>query len=1120
MVKRKNVSISEDDGESGLINENGKVIFEDKEKKKRIKTKSLYRQPTVNELNRLQETETLFNSNLFRLQVEEILQEVKVKEKVEKRFLQWFTDFKNHLDSIPTDDTEYDLTEHTLTKKIKVKLPISEELKKTKCVFKFHKFETVDIVGSYALGCAINSKLVVDLQITVPSQTYTKNDSINYRYHKKRAAYLAYIASYLSKSDIIVDLNYSFINGCETKPILILKPAGKLQNHLSVRINLVCDTDTFKLHRFSPKRNNLRQSWLFSTTESEETDSPTPYYNSSILYDVTALNNEKLLRDTLLNSENLKQAVVLLKIWLRQRNIPISGQIVNNIVVYYVQTKRVNNIMSSYQIVRNIWIALKTSEWDKKGISLCKAADATPSLEEFHQNFPIVFIDSTGYYNICWQICKGTYYALKRECALAVEMLDNVKINSFIPLFMTPVKMLMKFDHILRFKNMELLKTSVLDKVSKDDKLNYGLDRLMLVTDTVYSLLAKGLGDRVHLILQMVEADFTWPVKKVLSAAKTDSCYEEKLAFGLILNKDNALNPVEKGPPANLPEALEFRAFWGDKSELRRFQDGSITETCVWEGEATAERRGITKQIINYLMDLKYGVKGSDLFHVMDQLDSVLVRKQYAGESSAHCEEACLDVLRAFDELRRDLRQLTELPLDISAVYGTSSVFSYSRPVPPVARPAPRQPYRRAGACLLKQASRRDGLPSLPHYTPVSRAVIELGHSGKWPGDIEAFRCLKAAFHLQISDRLTEQYSLITHAYPSHVDVLKNGLVFRLAIAHPKEITLLKREIENGVVKHKDSEESARLQRDTQLMPRLRGALHGLHQKYPAFGPTACLFKRWLSSHLLSPPHFPSVTAELMAATVFLHPQPFTPPTQPTIGLFRVLRLLAATDWTSEVFVLDFNDDLTREQITELEQAARADPRGRSVCIVTAQEREVGLACEPGPPPPALRRAQALAASALAYLENSLLNEFNDNLLPMFVPSLSEYDVQIVLHPSLVPEWAERVCAPPRRRPPTPHVGDELIPVVDFHPVLTYLDDLRSAYGDFAVFFHDLYGGEVIAVLWKPDVDEYEDFQALNANALIPETVDGETRYKVNKEAIIEDFRILGQGLVKSVNVL
>lgn len=45
---------------------------------------------------------------------------------------------------------------------------------------------------------------------------------------------------------------------------------------------------------------------------------------------------------------------------------------------------------------------------------------------------------------------KGTYDALRHESALAVEMLDNGKINSFIPLFMTPVKLFMQFDHVLR----------------------------------------------------------------------------------------------------------------------------------------------------------------------------------------------------------------------------------------------------------------------------------------------------------------------------------------------------------------------------------------------------------------------------------------------------------------------------------------------------------------------------------------------------------------------------------------------------------------------------------------------------------------------------------------------
>ncbi|CAH2258725.1 jg5406 [Pararge aegeria aegeria] len=791
MVKRelKN-SVSEDEAGSDIVNDNGKRLAEpaNKDGPKRLKTKSLYRQPTANELNRLQETENLFNSNLFRLQVEEVLQEVSVKEKTVKRFQEWYNNLKTYLLSIPEDTTEYDLTEKSFEKCLKVKLPVSNEVRKTKVVFRFHKFTDVGIVGSYTLGCSINSKLIVDLQITVPAETFTKNDSVNYKYHLKRSAYLAYIASHISKLESIQEIKYTYLNNCTTKPLIYIKPSGKLGNNLLVHVNIVCDDETYKLHRFSPSRNNLRESWLFSTEqEGTEIGPPTPYYNSSILMDLTALENQTFLNETLINKENLKQAIVLLKIWVRQRNLKVSGHVISLLIAYLVQAKRINNIMSSYQIVRNVWIYLKSSEWDANGISLYKG-QGTPSVEEFHTHFPIVFLDKTGYYNTCWQMCKGTYYALRRESGLAVDMLDNGKINSFIPLFMTPVTVLMQFDHILRFKNLPKLKESILDKVPKSSKVNYGLDQLALVTDTLYNLLSKGLGDRVDLILQIVEADFSWPVTKTVKNARKDG-YVEKLSFGLILNPENAINIVDKGPPANLPEAEEFRAFWGDKSELRRFQDGSITEACVWDASTLAERRSISRQIVDYLLHLKYG------------------------------------------------------------------------------------------------------------------------HSGKWPGDIEAFRCLKAAFHLQIAERLNKQFSLPAHAHDSHVDVLKNGLVFRLQVAHAKEVTLLRRDVQRGVVKFAESEDSVSLQCETVILPRLRGALHGY------------------------------------------------------------------------VFVTE------------------------------------------------------------------------------------------------------------------------------------------SAYSEFALFFHDRYGGDVIAVLWKPDIQELKDFQILNAKALKQITVDGETKYKVNIEAIIEDFRIIGTGLVKEVTI-
>lgn len=46
------------------------------------------------------------------------------------------------------------------------------------------------------------------------------------------------------------------------------------------------------------------------------------------------------------------------------------------------------------------------------------------------------------------------------------------------------------------------------------------------------------------------------------------------IAFGLILNAEFALDVLDKGPQADQEAADEFKLFWGDKSELRRFQDG------------------------------------------------------------------------------------------------------------------------------------------------------------------------------------------------------------------------------------------------------------------------------------------------------------------------------------------------------------------------------------------------------------------------------------------------------------------------------------------------------------------------------------------------------------------
>ena len=49
-------------------------------------------------------------------------------------------------------------------------------------------------------------------------------------------------------------------------------------------------------------------------------------------------------------------------------------------------------------------------------------------------------------------------------------------------------------------------------------------------------------------------------------------------------------------------QAPSFRSFWGEKSELRRFKDGSILEAVVWPCNSLAERRTVCGRIIKHLL--------------------------------------------------------------------------------------------------------------------------------------------------------------------------------------------------------------------------------------------------------------------------------------------------------------------------------------------------------------------------------------------------------------------------------------------------------------------------------------------------------------------------------------
>jgi len=63
-----------------------------------------------------------------------------------------------------------------------------------------------------------------------------------------------------------------FTQGCGNplKPVLEVKPKGKLGKRVLVVVHLSPPVDAFKLARFSPEKNNVRPNWYFEENDRVE----------------------------------------------------------------------------------------------------------------------------------------------------------------------------------------------------------------------------------------------------------------------------------------------------------------------------------------------------------------------------------------------------------------------------------------------------------------------------------------------------------------------------------------------------------------------------------------------------------------------------------------------------------------------------------------------------------------------------------------------------------------------------------------------------------------------------------------------------------------------------------
>uniref|UniRef100_A0A672MNJ8 Nucleolar protein 6 n=1 Tax=Sinocyclocheilus grahami TaxID=75366 RepID=A0A672MNJ8_SINGR len=693
------------------------------------------------------------------------------------------------------------------------------------------------------------------------------------------------------------------------------------------------------------------------------------------------------------------------------------------LMAYLLSTHKVGKTMNPYQLLRNALNFFACFVLVKSPCLSFSFFLIQPSLPEFHAAFSVVFVDPSGHLNLLADMTAFTYKRIQHEASLSLTFWDDPTVDGFQALLMTPKSMLRTYDNVFKLVNLVKLQTSCKKLLLLNELMDHSGNYVLTALPFVLSLLQRGLGERIHLLVHSLPQDPEWPVDSAPPKHKD----QPPLNIGLLLNLEHALSVLERGPPADNPKAAEFRQLWGSRSQLRRFQDGAITEAVLWSSNSISQRRFIVLKIITHLLELHADIPNSCIMFVGGQLDVVIgcgIQNHTTGE------EESLEVVQSYDDLSKKLWQLKDLPLSITSVQGAHQAL---------------------------------------RYTQVSHLLgyIQL---------CDIFLTLTLTFGLLPKNSMT--------------NFLLKKLLFKVS--------------DDGLV----------CSAPTYSRPGSRT----FPDPTPSLSPTSLPVDLLLED-------IREEAADLLVASLFLHAAPFTPPSSPQVGFLRFLHVLSTFDWKNNPLIVNLNGKLTAVEQTDIKNDFVASRESLpTMFIVTPSEKKVSVWTKEAPSVQMLQRAVMLAAESLRVLETQLDSGEKQDMRVAFRPPLEAYDVLIHLDSKQVPLLAKAVDPPVNTFRRGTHGGQPFtsggaLPVIDYDPVRLYMSELREAFGDLALFFYDLYGGTVIAVLWKPAAFEPKPFKTSLMNARRVEVNDDVATTVPNVEAILQDFRIIGEGLVKRLEL-
>ena len=1045
------------------------------------------------------------HTNLFSLEIEELLTKVRPHHSQPARVEDLLEKLMRAIESIPSREalpvSEAIHVQHT-SHGVSIPFPEPRPAHDAKYKLAYSKPSNMIVIGSYDRNTTIRSgrQPSVDLAVEMPSHLFQDKDYLNYRYFHKRAYYLACIATGIQGDPTCnVNLEFTFQNGVSLQPSLLVNSgtAGDdddfRKTKCQIQIILMTKPGVFPCAKTLPTRNCIRSGdW---STEKDSIEMPTPFYNATIRSECSYLAYIKYLDSVSVHSGAFNDACILGSVWLRQRGydshlasggfgpfewscttaLLMQGTARNGIPILskeytsYQMFKAMLQFLAARDLVHNpAFISSDSFQYDKL---------KTPFLFDGARGLNVLFKMSTWSYN-------SLRYAAKHTLKLLADCVEDAFESCFIVRVDTQ---LFKYDYVARFL--------IGDKQTIETPTHDALDKSTCLSYQIYQLLCRGLSDRVNLIDIKRSRRKPWAINV---SAPLDSCSSE-IRVGLLVDTGNIERGIDKGPSAEeMEKAAEFRLFWGEKAELRRFRDGSILESLVWS--SAEDKPSVLHQIIAYLVQRHF----KKVVESMDIVCENQAKRNNTRNSSQHSPAT-------FEILEKQIRSLEGLPLQVRQISASDSQLHDS---------ASQTSFTRGTGDWLRPA----------------HVCVQFEGSNRWPDDYAAVQRTKIALLLKMGEILeASKTDLVTklglestsHALAdiAFLDIIySSGAAFRIRIHHEREQSLLARELKNTPKSATAIEAAAyalsEYKRHFCQAPLHTQAVRTLGTRFPPLPASIRLLKRWRDCHLLSN-HISDELIELLSIRTFIHPGPYSVPGSSMAGFLRTLLFISKWDWRTEPVIVDPNNEMRTTDLDAIKMRFQAwrklDPAmNRMVLFAASNEDRDGITwTERRPSKVVAARFTDLARAAVGFVKEQDLNVQAEIL---FTPNLYEYDFIIHLDKRMANGKQRRASKTRFKNLQIGATSDS--DLVGFDPVELLLEDLRDLCGSSVLLFYNAHLGDIVCGLWTPTTGP-RPWKVSSDFSTVPSYGGGENlgRVAINKLGTLNDIARLGGDVIASIEM-